>query len=87
MMSICAWRFSHMSIDIKKFRSSTILVMLLELVMNFVLKFTERSFSLNGTPFRDKFCPSVSGNSRSLPNPMAAFLSSYERARRKTIAR
>jgi len=38
MSSFCARRFIHMSTDIEKLRSSTILVMLPELPMSFVLK-------------------------------------------------
>lgn len=49
MTSICAWRFSHMATDIEKLRSSTILVMLLEPVMRFTLKFTEHRFLLDVT--------------------------------------
>ena len=49
MTSICAWRFSHLATDIKKLRSSTILVMQLELGMRFTLKFTEHRFLLDVT--------------------------------------
>ena len=53
MTSICAWHFSHMSIDIKKLRSSTILVMLLKLAMRFTLKFTGHRFLLDVTPWSE----------------------------------
>ena len=49
MTSICVWRFNHMSTHIGKLRSSTILVMLLEPVMRFTLKFTEHRFLLDVT--------------------------------------
>jgi hypothetical protein len=44
MLSICSWRFNHMSTDIGKLCLSTILVMLQELPMSFILKFTKHSF-------------------------------------------
>ena len=36
MLSICSWRFNHMSTDIGKLCLSTILVMLQELPMSFI---------------------------------------------------
>lgn len=44
MLSICSWRFNHMSTDIGKLCLSTILVMLQELPMSFILKFTKHKF-------------------------------------------
>jgi hypothetical protein len=51
MTSICAWRFSHicMSTDIKKLRSSTILVMPLELVVSLLSSLSNTVyFNLSG---------------------------------------
>jgi hypothetical protein len=45
MASICAWRFSHLGTDIKKLRSSTILVMQLELVMPLLSSLPNTAFS------------------------------------------
>jgi len=45
MLSICSWRFNHMSTDVGKLCLSTILVICLqELPMSFILKFTKHSF-------------------------------------------
>ena len=57
MLSICSWRFSHMATDIGKLCLSTILVMLQELPMSFILKFTKHRFlPQNDTLIREEFC-------------------------------
>ena len=45
MTSICVWRFDHMSTHITKLRSSTILVMLLELVVRYLSSLPNTVFS------------------------------------------
>lgn len=57
MLSICSWRFDHVSTDIGKLRLSSILALLQEWPMSFTLKFTKQS-ALHSTlrSFREEFC-------------------------------
>ena len=49
MINIGAWRFNHTSTDFGKLCLSTLLVMLPELPMSFILKFTEHRFLFDVT--------------------------------------